>query len=138
MNFDEFMQKPQSINILIQHQLEEAERLKTLCEHATVVYSDVRVQTSYENKHEIWLTKYIDSKQKLTDLIEQHEEAADAVKDWLYLNMSIEDASILQFRYVDGLKNREIAERLHYTEQTVKNKVSKAVRTARAEYEKGA
>lgn len=138
MNFDEFMQKPQSLNIQIQHQLEEAERLKTLCEHATTVYSDMRVQTSHENKHEIWLTKYIDSKQKLTALIEQHEEAADAVKDWLYQNMSIEDASLLHFRYVDGLKNREIADRLHYTEQTVKNKISKAVRAAKAEYKKGA
>lgn len=134
MTYDEFVQRPQVLNNRILHQIEKAERLQTLCTQATAIYSDLKVQTSHGNKREKWLTAYIDSKDVLTDLMEQQEAAANDLREWLYSNMDVISASMLEFRYCDGLKSDDIADRLHYSPEYMRKKISKAIQTARQVY----
>lgn len=135
MNYDQFMSQPKNLGIQIQHQLEEAERLKALCERATTVYSDMGAQTSHENQREKWLVKYIDSKNKVEELIEMQSAAEESVRAWLYQHLELQDSSMLEYRYIDGLTNNEIAERMHYSEQYLKSKISKTIRVSRKIYE---
>lgn len=134
MNFDEFVSQPQKVDTQILHQLQVAERLRSLCESATATFKDVKVQTSPENKREKWLTSYIDAKKTLTDLMEEHDRVTDEVRRWLYDNLPMDGASLLEFRYCDGLKNQEIANTVHMAEQSVKNKISRTIREARSIY----
>lgn len=134
MNFDEFVNQPQRIDVRISHQLQVAEKLKDRCESATAVYSEVRVQTSRENHHETWLIKYIDSKKKLTALMEEYDKAVEEVRSWLYDNLPPNEASLLEYRYCDGLLNPEIADLEQKAEQTIKNKMSRYIRKARDIY----
>ena len=136
MDFDTFMGQPQTIQDRISHQLHKAERLKNQCEAATVVYGDIKVQSSGENKRELWLTKYIDSKRELTDLMEEYDRVTEEVRSWLYENLSGEAASMLEYKYIDGLKYPELAEAVHYAYQTTRTKMSHYIREARALYEK--
>ena len=135
MDFDEFTSQPQTLDTKIAHQLQIAERLRSVCESATAVYCEVgKVQTSPENKREVWLTRYIDSKQELTALLEERERVTEEVRCWLYKNLPIDTASLLEFRYCDGLKNQEIADSVHMELQSVKNKISRCIREARTIY----
>ncbi len=134
MDFDTFVNQPQIIDIKIQHQLQIIERQRSRVESVTAVFNEIRVQTSQENTREIWLTQYVDSKQKLTDLMEEYDRAVEDIRNWLYDNLSTDAASLLEFRYCDGLKNLEIAELLHMAEQSIKNKMSRSVREARTKY----
>lgn len=137
MTFDEFIRRPQTIDNRIQHQLAEAERLRDLCDRVTAIYGGEKVQTTNENRREIWLTKYADSKHKVTELMEQYDDAVGDLKAWLYANMEFTAAATLEYRYCDNMTNKEIAEITGYAEQSVKNKVSKAIRKARELYERG-
>ena len=56
------------------------------------------------------------------------------VQTWLYDNMEFTDASMLEWRYCNGLKNADIAIKMHYAEQTIKHRISKAVRIAEDKY----
>lgn len=134
MDFDNFVKQPQIVDIRIQHQLDEAERLKALCERATAVFEDEKVQRSHSNQREFWLAAYIDSKSKVTDLMEKYDRVTEEVRDWLYKNLPFTAASLLEFRYCDGLKNKEIAQQLNHKEQSVKNQISRAIREARKIY----
>lgn len=134
MDFDTFVSQPQIIDTKITHQLQVVERQRSRVESVTAVFSDIRVQTSPENKREIWLTQLIDSKKKLSDLMEEYDRATNEVRSWLYDNLSMDAASLLEFRYCDKLKNSEIAELVHMAEQSVKNKISRTIREARTIY----
>lgn len=134
MDYDEFVSQPQMIDDRISHQLQVVERWKSKVESVTAVLSEVRVQTSPENKREIWLAKYIDSQQKLTVLMEDYDRACDEVRTWLYDNLPPNEASLLEYRYCDGLRNPEIAEVERQAEQTIRNKISVCIRKARVIY----
>ena len=134
MTYDEFVQRPQKLKARIEHKADKVEFLKALCEQTTTIFSDVKVQTSHGNRHETLLIDYIDSKQELGGLWDQYDEAVDDLQTWLYANMEFIDASMLEWRYCNGLKNSEIAEKMHYAEQTVKHRISRAVRLAEDKY----
>ena len=139
MTFDEFVGRPQAIDNLIQHRLLQVERLQARCDRVTVTFSEVRVQTSRENTRETALIKLIDAKNSLNALMEEYDEAVTDVQTWLYGNLDAQAASLLEYRYIDNLRNEEIAQQMHYSPHTIKNKISKAVQEARNTYEqKGA
>lgn len=137
MTFDEFVGRPQAIDNKIQHRLLQVERLQARCDRVTAVFSEVRVQKSKENARETALIKLIDAKNGIDVLMDEYDEAVADVRQWLYANMETQTASLLEYRYVDNLRNEEIAAQLHYSTQTIKNKISKAIQQARNTYERG-
>lgn len=134
MTFEEYVERPQKLKERIQRQIEKTERLEDLCNQTTTIISDVKVQTNHGNKRDKFLADYIDSKNKINDLLEQYKEVSDELKTWLYDSLDFDDADILEWRYCNGLKNAEIAERTHYKEMTIRHKISRAVKNARDTY----
>lgn len=134
MTFEEFAERPQRLMERIERQVEKVNRLQAACEQTTTIFSDVKVQTSHGNRRETMLIDYIDCKQALDDLTHKYSEAIAEVQTWLYDNMEFADADMLEWRYCNGLKNAEIAEKMHYAEQTVRHRISRAVRIAKDKY----
>ena len=119
----------------LNHAILKAERYKDLCTRATAAFSEIgHVQQSNANIHETYLLEYADSQRAVRDLMQEYGTACDTVRTWLYSRLSIKNASMLEYRYIDGLSNSEIATTMHYAEQTTKNLISKAVRKARKIY----
>lgn len=135
MNYDRFVEQPRILQERLNHAILKAERYKDLCTRATAAFSEIgRVQQSNVNTHETYLLEYADSQRAVHDLTQEYGTACDAVRTWLYNHMSNKYASMLEYRYIDGLTNAEIAATMHFAEQTMKNMISKAVREARKIY----
>ena len=135
MNYDRFVEQPRILQERLNHEILKAERYKDLCTRTTAAFSEIgRVQQSRSNTHETYLLEYADSQRAVYDLMQEYNTACDAVRTWLYNNLSIKNASMLEYRYIDALSNSEIAATMHFAEQTMKNMISKAVREARKIY----
>lgn len=135
MTYERFVEQPQVLQERLNHAILKAERYKDLCTRATAAFSEIgRVQQSRTNAHESHLLAYADSQHAVRDLMQEYNTACDAVRTWLYSRLSIKNASMLEYRYIDGLSNSEIAATMHFAEQTMKNMISKAVREARKIY----
>ena len=91
---------------------------------------------SSENLREQHLAELIDSKRELADLLNERKRVYEEVRSWLYGNLPLEYASILEYRFIDRLPLGKIADRMGYAEQTIKNKSSMAVKEARLIYER--
>ena len=136
MDFDTFVSQPQRMQDRIAHQLQKAERLRAQCESATTIYSDIgKIQSTSINKREIWLTRYIDSKQSVASAMEEYDRVSSEVRDWLYENLSEEAASMMEYKFIDGLNYEEMSEVTHYAYQTIKAKMSRYIREAKAIYQ---
>ena len=90
-----------------------------------------RVQVSPSNATEQGYIRYIDAKNELYSMMDKLADAQDEVRSFLYKNLSVDSADILEWRYVDGKEVLEIADICGLTEQSVRNKISKANRAAR-------
>lgn len=134
--FVDFIGQIQVIDDRIDHHLEKAERLRSLCDRVTTIWSDEVVHMSSENLREQHLAELIDSKRELADLLNERKRVYEEVRSWLYGNLPLEYASILEYRFIDRLPLGKIADRMGYAEQTIKNKSSMAVKEARLIYER--
>lgn len=134
--FVDFIGQIQVIDDHIDHTLEKAERLSSLCDRVTAIWGDERVQTSRDNLREQRLVELIDSRRELESLLNERKKIYEEVRSWLYGNLPLEYASILEYRFIDRLPLGKIADRMGYAEQTIKNKSSMAVKEARLIYER--
>lgn len=136
-SFDEFVSRIRILDNRIDHHLTRAEKLKSLCDRVTSVWGEEEViSTSKENKRDLRLADLIDSKKALEDLLIQRKEVSEEVRSWLYENLPTEVATMLEYRFIDGLNNMEIAETMHFSYQTIRNRISKHISEARIIYER--
>ena len=134
-SFDKFIGRVRVLDKKIDHQLKRAEKLKSLSEQITTIWSDAWVQTSTENKRERRLADLIDSKRELERLLNQREQAADEIRDFLYSNLSEDNADVLEWKYCDDLSIFEIAEKECLSYSGAASKIYRAETKARAKYE---
>ena len=96
-----------------------------------------RVQTSPSNTQEKNYLRYIDAKNDLNELVDEFEIAQSEVRDFLYGNLSFDDADILEWRYIDGKTPQEIADKYGATYQATWQRIKRANEKAREKYNKG-
>ena len=133
IKYDEFMNKPLALYSRVEHQAEVVRRLENICMSTTNQMGE-RVQTSRQNTQEKRYVVLADAQKKLDEMASDLMKACDEVREFLYSNLSHEDADILEWRYVDGKSLIEIAEIQGLSYQTVKNRMSEADREARRRY----
>ena len=93
-----------------------------------------RVQTSPSNSQEIAYIRYIDAKNDLNELAAELEAAQTEVRDFFYENLSFDEADLLEWRYIDGKKPQEIADRMGTTYEATRQRIKRANEKARKHY----
>ncbi|MBQ1293091.1 MAG: hypothetical protein IIY21_03575 [Clostridiales bacterium] len=131
MMYDEFVNRPYRMWRKVLHKSDEVIRIEAICTKSTSVFGE-RVQSSFQNSQEKNYAILIDAKKELEELMEEHRKAEDEVRRFLYDNLTHEEADLLEWKYIDGKSAKDIAKILKEREQTVRNKVSRSDRKARA------
>lgn len=130
MTYDEFVTRPYRIWRRIMHKSDEVIRIEAICMKSTSVFGE-RVQSSFENSQEKNYVALIEAKRELGELMEEHKEAQEEVREFLYDNLTLEEADLLEWKYIDGKSAKDIAKLLNEQEQTIRNKASRYDRKAR-------
>ena len=134
MTYDEFMTRPLRLGMKIQHKTDEVIIKANIATRVTTSLSE-RVMSSPENKTELNVLRYIDAKRELQALIDEQERVKAEVCEFLYDNLSLGDADILEWKYIDGKSIQDISDIKGIAYQTAKNKLSQADKNARKKYQ---
>lgn len=135
MTYEEFINKPTELMQRIEHKVEDVAFKWTLCLNTTQGLSE-RVQTSPSNTSDLKVIRYAQAKKELDDLQEEYDSACDDVRDFLYANLKLMDADVLDWKYCNGKSVKEIAEIRNITYSGAANRISRAEARARIEYAK--
>ena len=130
MTYNEFMTRPYRIWRRIMHKADEVIRIEAICMKSTSVFGE-RVQSSFENTREKSYIALIEAKKELDGLMDEHKKAKDEVSEFLYDNLTLEEADLLEWKYIDGKSIKDIAKIKKEQEQTIRNKVSKVDKKAK-------
>lgn len=135
MTYNEFVGRIEILDFKIDQALDKAERLRSLCDRVTTIWTDVKVQQSNGTKREERLTKLIDSKRELEELLEKREKAEKEITDFFDSALKPEDAAVLTMKYINKRTIKDVAEQMFYTYSGAANRISRADARARAIYE---
>ena len=133
MTYSEFMNRPRILHMKISHKADEVAFKLEVCQKTTGTLGE-RVQTSPTNITEMHYASYIDANKKLQSLVNDYNKAKDEVTEFLYDNLGLDDADLLEWRYVNGKNLQETAEILGVAYQTARNRMSRAESRARRKY----
>ena len=112
MTYNEFITRPYRIWKRIMHKSDEVIRIEAICMKSTQVFGE-RVQSSFDNSQERNYIALVEAKRELNELMDEHKKAQDEVREFLYDNLSINEADLLEWKYIDGKSIKDIAELLH-------------------------
>lgn len=135
MTYDEFVTKPLRLSMRVAHKVDDVIIKANIAMNITSVLGE-RVQSSPENKNEKNMLRYIEAKRELEDMYDELEEVKGEVREFLYDNLPLHQADILEWKYVDGKSLQQISEIMKIEYQTAKNKVHEADKVARNRYQK--
>lgn len=130
MTYNEFVMRPYRMWRRIMHKSDEVIRIEAICMKSTQVFGE-RVQSSFQNSQERNYIALVEAKRELNEMMDDYKKAQDEVREFLYENLSVHEADLLEWKYIDGKSIQEIADLLHEQEQTVRNKASKYEKKAR-------
>lgn len=133
MTYEQFMNRPLDLMQKIEHKIEDVQFKWTLCLNTTQGLSE-RVQTSPNNTTELRIIRYAEANQQLTDLQTQYDESCENVRKFLYSNLDIGDADVLDWKYCHGKSTSEIATLRNLTYSGAANRISRAETKARRKY----
>ena len=133
MSYDQFMNRPLNLMQEIEHKAEDVAFKWSLCLNSTQGYSE-RVQTSPKNTSDLKIIRYAEADRELTELQTRYDEACEAVRAFLYDNLDLHDADVLDWRYCNGKSIKEIAEIKNLTYSGAANKLNRAEKRARQKY----
>ena len=135
MTYEQFINRPLELIKKIEHKVEDVAFKWTLCLNTTQGLSE-RVQTSPSNTSDLKVIRYAQAKKELDDLQEEYDSACDDVRDFLYANLKLMDADVLDWKYCNGKSVKEIAEIRNITYSGAANRISRAEARARSKYAK--
>ena len=135
MTYEQFINRPLELIQKIEHKVEDVAFKWTLCLNTTQGLSE-RVQTSPSNTSDLKVIRYAQAKKELDDLQEEYDSACDDVRDFLYANLKLMDADVLDWKYCNGKSVKEIAEIRNITYSGAANRISRAEARARSKYAK--
>lgn len=130
MTYYEFISKPNILKIQIEHMLEDVEFKWTLCLNTSQSSSE-RVQTSPSNTTDLRIIRYAQANKELTELQSEYDEACSSIRQFLYDNLDVNDADVLDWKYCSGKTIADIAEIRNLTYSGAANRISRAEAKAR-------
>ena len=133
MTYEEFINRPLNLMQKIEHKIEDVQYKWTLCTATTQGLSE-RVQTSPSNTNEIRVIRYAQANKELTDLQGEYDAACESVRDFLYTNLELTDADVLDWKYCNGKSINDIAEIRNLSYTGAASKISRAETRARAKF----
>lgn len=133
MTYEEFINKPTELMQRIEHKVEDVAFKWTLCLNTSQGLSE-RVQTSPSNTSDLKIIRYAQADKELTDMQDEYDKACEAVRTFLYGNLKLNDADVLDWKYCNGKTTKEIAEIRNITYAGAANRISRAEAKARAKY----
>ena len=133
MTYEQFINRPLELIQKIEHKVEDVAFKWTLCLNTTQGLSE-RVQTSPSNTSDLKVIRYAQAKKELDDLQEEYDSACDDVRAFLYANLKLMDADVLDWKYCNGKSTKEIAEIRNITYSGAANRISRAEARARSKY----
>ena len=106
MTYHEFINRPRALRIKIEHKIEDVRLKESACMTSTSPLNE-RVQTSTKNTAEASYVRYIDAKNCLVKLMDEYDDAQNEVRDFLYRNLPLDEADLLEWRYIDSKSIKE-------------------------------
>lgn len=133
MTYETFINRPLVLMQRIEHKIEDVAFKWTLCLNTSQGLSE-RVQTSPSNNQDLKVIRYAEANKQLTDLQAKYDRSCQEVRDFLYDNLDIGDADVLDWKYCNGKSTTEIAEIRGVTYAGAANRISRAEAKARKKY----
>lgn len=133
MTYEEFITRPLDLMQKIEHKVEDVQYKWTLCTNTTQGLSE-RVQTSPTNTTEVRVTRYAQANKELTDLQGEYDAACERVREFLYDNLELGDADVLDWKYCNGKSITDIAEIRNLSYTGAASRISRAETRARSKF----
>ena len=133
MTYEQFINRPLDLMQKIEHKMEDVAFKWTICLNTSQGLSE-RVQTSPSNTSDLKIIRYAQADKELTDMQDEYDKACEAVRTFLYGNLKLNDADVLDWKYCNGKTTKEIAEIRNITYAGAANRISRAEAKARAKY----
>ena len=109
MTYNEFVTRPIVLRGKIDHQVEDVSFKWSICLNAVPELSE-RVQSSIHNTTEASILRYAQSKAELDRLQGEYDKAIADVRLFLYTNLKLEEADVLDWKYCGDKSIQEIAD----------------------------
>lgn len=119
-DFEIFINQPQIIDSHVKHHISDTEDFRSRY---------LRLKDSFTKR------RYLNSKEKIPELMAEYESAYDRVNDWLHENLKYEEAEILELRYLQDLSIKEISIQLHLSDGGARDRVNRAMKKAKEIYD---
>ena len=133
MTYEEFINRPLDLMQKIEHKIEDVQYKWTLCTNTTQGLSE-RVQTSPSNTTELRVIRYAQANKELTDLQGEYDAACERVRAFLYGNLELGDADVLDWKYCNGKSINDIAEIRNLSYTGAASRISRAETRARSKF----
>lgn len=133
MTYETFINRPLVLMQRIEHKIEDVAFKWTLCLNTSQGLSE-RVQTSPSNTQDLKVIRYAEANKQLTDLQAEYDRSCKEVRDFLYENLEMGDADVLDWKYCNGKSTSEIAEIRGMSYSGAASKISRAETKARKKY----
>lgn len=133
MTYEEFINKPTELMQRIEHKVEDVAFKWTLCLNTSQGLSE-RVQTSPNNNQDLKVIRYAEANKELTDLQTEYDKACEEIRTFLYENLDMQDADVLDWKYCSGKSITDIANIRNMTYSGAASRISRAEVRARSKY----
>ena len=133
MTYEQFINRPLELMQRIEHKIEDVQFKWTLCTNTTQGLSE-RVQTSPTNTTEIRVIRYAQANKELTELQTEYDESCESVRDFLYGELNLSDADVLDWKYCSGKSISQIADIRSLSYSGAASRISRAEARARSKY----
>ena len=133
MTYEEFINRPLDLMQKIEHKIEDVQYKWTLCTNTTQGLSE-RVQTSPSNTTELRVIRYAQANKELTDLQGEYDAACERVRAFLYGNLELGDADVVDWKYCNGKSINDSAEIRNLSYTGAASRISRAETRARSKF----
>lgn len=133
MTYEQFINRPLDLMCRIEHKAEDVAFKWTLCLNTSQGLSE-RVQTSPSNTSDLKVIRYAEANKKLEALQRKYDDACSDVRRFLYENLNLSDADVLDWKYCSGKSTTEIAKIRGMSYSGAASKISRAEAKARKKY----
>lgn len=135
MTYYKFVSRPEMIRMKIEHQAEDVAFKWSICLNAVPELSE-RVQSSIHNTTEASILKYAQAKAELDRLQGKYDEVVSDVREFLYSNLKVEEADVLDWKYCNGKSIQQIADIKEISYSGAASKIYRADAKANRIFEK--
>ena len=133
MTYEQFINRPLELMQRIEHKIEDVQFKWTLCTNTTQGLSE-RVQTSPTNTTEIRVIRYAQANKELTELQEEYDDSCKSVREFLYGELELNDADVLDWKYCSGKSISQIADIRSLSYSGAASRISRAEVRARSKF----